>query len=476
MAKIKKIALGIFAISLVYYALMAAHVITWYFAGQDVGDWLASANIWYVPQPYGSPLFILLLHAIGSIVHGQAQLIMINLLLCCVPSAITVTFVFLSAEKLTHNIKYSIIAAAVCLGTTTLLSQTIIIEEYALATMFVALAFYSYINGWFKRTALFLGLGTAVQIIVLPIAFFWMLIELKRWSELIKPAGIFILTGVLPYGMILIMMAMPNIPTLIAGNLSLNGLNQYLGSTGDTVGVISVTEFLKRIPDVLAIVFSTFGLAVIPIFLAIKRPLNNILKVSLAAIFFVVWLYATNADYTTWTFLSFGIPIACVLVAIGLNRMPVWGYKAVAISAVALISLNTFFYNGAAVTAANNHASDFVAELESLPQNSAVLCHNGGPYGLALFYVMTIRTDIIPIFMPLQKSAPQYIYNDYLKWMQRKYGVVATNSDEMISQLLQRGYDVFYVFKGNDKEDETVENLIMDKGQYGYMYEVIGVK
>ena len=52
-------------ISFIYLMVLSAKSYTWVFASEDAADWLASSILWFVPQPVGSPLYILLGHAIN---------------------------------------------------------------------------------------------------------------------------------------------------------------------------------------------------------------------------------------------------------------------------------------------------------------------------------------------------------------------------------------------------------------------------
>ena len=137
------IAPAIIVLSFVYYFVLASKQWTWVFVSGDSGDWLAAANIWMAPQPYGSPLYIVLGHLInmlpGSLVDNM------TILLSVLPAAITVGLVYLIVYKMTENARIGIVCAVVMLGASIPLSQATVLEEYSLCVMFVVMAFYMYL-------------------------------------------------------------------------------------------------------------------------------------------------------------------------------------------------------------------------------------------------------------------------------------------------------------------------------------------
>jgi len=253
---------------LLYYVSLACFRYTWVFASGDSGDWLASAKIWFVPQPYGSPLYITLAKLVGLIGGNLAG--NMTFWLSCVPSAITIALIFLTTKKLTGKISLARIAALICLGACVLTSQSVIVEEYALAILFLTSSIYFYVSGRKNLSTVFIALACAVHIIVFPIAFIFLVAHHKEWRQWLKRIPLFFIFGVLPYGLIFWMMY-ADTPRWIAGSLAIQGINSYLGSTS-TIGKLAAVEAPQRIISLVGFTLATFGVAIIP---ALKHEIQR---------------------------------------------------------------------------------------------------------------------------------------------------------------------------------------------------------
>jgi len=386
MAK-KYTALIIGPLSFAYYAALSAKSYTWMFVSGDSGDWLASANAWIVPQPYGSPLYISLCRLFGLIPN---QPVTLTILLSCLPSAITVGLVYLIVHKLTNKVWPATTSAFVLLGAGVFLTQSTILEEYALAIMFVTLAYYFYINERSKLMALCLGLGTAVHIFALPITVFWFILQRKQWKLWLKPLAIFIASGALPYLMIPVLM-------YFGEGLTLSGLWEYwTGTSGAIVGTLSIFDAPQRILTITEILLMSLGLALIPLYFGLRKPYDT-KKVVLVMIALVsLWYHLTSLDPITWTFLCFGIPATTILVGLGLAELRAKHVYAVAACALVLILINGFFLNASLLTQREPLATTYYNELYSLSDGSRIVA-TPGRYSFGLLYVISEGKDLIAI-------------------------------------------------------------------------------
>ena len=254
---------SLFLLSLVYYCALSAKRYTWMFVSGDSGDWLAASTMWMVPQPLGSPLYIFL----GQLLHllPGGLPVKMTIVLSCLPSAMTVALVYLIVYRLTRSAASSACASLVLLGAGIFLTQSTILEQYALAAMFLTAAYYFYISGRRTLTTFALGLGTAVHIFLLPVAILWLIVERHNLKAWLRPAAVYIASGVLPYIYVPILMAM-HAPPIMAGYLSWSNLTAYMFDTaGDLVGTMALEELPRRIAIIAAIMVSSLGLAVIPL-------------------------------------------------------------------------------------------------------------------------------------------------------------------------------------------------------------------
>lgn len=461
--------------ALCYYACLAAKTWTWVFVSGDSGDWLAASTIWMAPQPYGSPLYILLGHLLHAF-SPESLVWTMTLFLSVIPAAITVGTVYLIIRELGLNKWFALLGAGVLLGCGVFLSQATVLEEYSLATMFVTLAFYFHLRKQWKLTALMLGLGTAVHVIVAAITFLWVCTNWREWKQAWKPmAGIYILAGVLPYSLILVLMALDT-PRLVAGNLTLSSLNAYLGSTG-TIGAISLVETPRRLLEAGEVILLSFGVSLIPMVKGLQRPWGRFAVPAIVLIGFCLWLYITDSDETTWTFLTFCLPIASVAVAVGVSRLPRWVFAATGICTLSLISVNAVYLNADRLTREQDRAMSYYTAMMELPAGAYMALPSGGPYGLGAIYVMTQREDLTSIFLQKQEGWDNQDYRDYIQWVSSHRGLEGENWVEQIDYCLDNGKPVFIGYAIQPPEWQEVINERYELKEYnGFFKEIVSRK
>jgi len=364
-----------------YYALLSAKQWSWIFVSSDSGDWLICANQWFLPQAYGSPLYILLMRLIGLVTDGNATVITATILLSCLPSAITVMLVYLIVHKLTNKLWCALTSALVLLGCGVFLSQSTVLEEYALAIMFPTFAYFFYIQDKRKLTALCLGLGVAVHIFILPITVFWLVLEYKRWRLWLVPVTIFVAIGAISYSLVPILMHLDS-------NLTLANLWMYwTGETGAVVGTLSIFDTPVRILSLASILLMSFGLALIPLWFGLRKPYDIKKLVLMMTMMVSLWYHLTSLDPASWTFLNFGVPSMVVLIGAGLSRLTLKHAYAVVASALALMCINGVFLNADVLTREHPTAVTYYNELASLPNEAVIACT--GAYAFGVLYVMS---------------------------------------------------------------------------------------
>ena len=443
----KKLGILVGVIAFGYYALLCARSYTWIFAGGDSGDWLASASMWMNSQPYGSPLYILLCRLM-YVLFPQHLVSALGIGLSVIPASITVAMVYLIVNKFT-NYKIALISALVLLGAAIPLSQATIIEEYAISCMFLTLAFYFYIENCRKLTILMLALGSTVHVIVMGIGFVWLIVNIRDIKLWWKTLWIFLVVGILPYSMVLILMY-ADVPRFLSGSLSWQGINNYLSST-DTLGSMSLWEAPKRLLYFGMIIIVSLGFAVIPLvrqFKDILKEHNKMFLVALASIIFTTWLYIANRDPSTWTFMNFTFPMVAVLIGVGLYKLSKFHKQMVAIGACGLILVNGFFLNANTLTDRYPLATDYEKALKALPDYSYVISFSGGNYSLDNFYVYAQGKQVIPLFYfnvtPSKRQWEQTPrYYSYRQWLLKNYGVEGADTMQQTLFLLDHGKDVF---------------------------------
>jgi len=409
------IAFWIFLLSAIYYGVLSAKTYTWVFISSDSGDWLAASNMWFVPQPYGSPLYILLGQLL-NLFPGDL-VIKMTILLSVIPSAITLMLVYLIVMKLTNKQSIAATSTVVLLGSTIFLTQSTILEEYALTTMLLTLSFWTYINSRRYLTALCWGLAVAVHVFVLGAIFFWLIVE---WRRYVKPlVAVTLPLIVVFYGFILLLMYLET-PRLIAGGLNVYSLKQYLTVTaGAILGQLSIFEAPKRLLLTSQLMLMSFGLALLPVANSIKKPIGKPIAVMLGIILWTFWYQITNIDVAAWTFITYASPYIAVLVGIGLSRMKIFHLKVVVTGALILVVVNGIFLNANKLTNEKPLATEYYEALQELPDGSIVLASSGS-HSLGLYYAMSEGKDLVPLIYPYLDD---WNFFDYGLWLHRTYGI-----------------------------------------------------
>jgi hypothetical protein len=385
--------------------------------------------------------------------------------------------------------------------------------------MFVALAFYFYINGRKKLTILMLALGSAVHIIVVVISFLWLLANIREIKQWYKTFWIYFVVGILPYSMVLILMYLDT-PRLLAGHLSLQSINNYLGSTG-TVGTLSLFETPKRLFQFLSVIVATFGLALIPMFTGIKRIIKEreqyMLLIAITSIF-VLWLYLTDEDPTTWTFINFGLPLIVVLAGLGLHKMESIHSKIVLVGASVLIIVNSVFLNASILTKQYPLEASYESALKTLPSGSYVIGFLG--YALDCCYIRASTGDdvrpllysgeipniydfntdwqnnykdfllhfyidergmketdsikqVADIVKQHDDSQPSARGDSYRAWMLKEFGIQGHNTVEEVRYILSEQHSNIYIVK--DNITPYWENVFITESYDGVLLQIVGV-
>jgi len=438
-------------VALIYYVCLSSKVWSWLFVSGDSGDWLAASTWWMNCQPYGSPLYVLLGHLMNAIPFGELPLKM-TLVLSVIPASITVAVVYLIVKRITSNLKIALVSSLILLGAAIPLSQATVLEEYALSSMFITTAFYFYLQDRKKLTILMLALGSAIHIIVICITGLWLIVtfitERKGVLSWLKYSWIFIVCGILPYSLVLILMY-ADTPRFLSGHLSWAAINNYLSST-DTIGTLSIWEAPKRLLQFIGIVCVSLGLALLPLWIGLKNVWKESKKytVVLATIIFSVWIYITDNDPSTWTFMNFSFPLIVVIIALGLSKLQPLHSKIVGFGACGLIILNGFFLNANTLTNEYPLATEYEQALKDLPDGSFVICFSGGNYTLANYYVLAQGKQVVPLFYsgttPQKKDSlhtPRY--TDYKKWIDQHYDVKGQDTMEQVRYLLAQCRNVY---------------------------------
>ena len=459
--------LVLFLVAVLYYAALCAKEYTWVFISSDSGDWLAASNWWLVPQPYGSPLYIMLGHFLNAFPGDLA--IKMTIALSVIPSAVTVLLVYLITYKLTSSRSIALVAPCVLLGSAVFLTQSTVLEEYALATMFLTLGFWCYLGKRTYLTAISWGLGASIHVFVLGATLFWLLVEWRRYLKPFLLATTPIVAGF--YGFILLLMYLDT-PRLFAGGLSYFSLQQYLTTTaGAILGQLSIFEAPKRLLLTIQILLMSFGLAVIPFAKGVSKPITRSTLVMIGIVMWTLWYQVTSLDPAAWTFITYASPFIAIIVGVGLARLSASHANYIIAGALALIIVNASLLNADLLTREKPLARTYAEALWELPDSSIVLT-SAGSYSMGLYYVMSEGKDLIPLTYPYLDD---WEFRDYATWLQQKHSIDAVNSGTLDVIEDELPYKEIYYADSSWRQSDIRHSLILESTQWSQISRVTGL-
>jgi len=435
-------------VSGIYYYLLSAKIFTWVYMSIDAGDWLSLLHWWYVPHRFGKPLIILLARFVG--LFPGDDILKLTLAMAIIPAAITVMFTYLIALKLTGQVKLAVVAALVLMGAVVFTSQSGVVEQYTFTAMFVTIAFWFHLRGNKVGTLAFLGLATATHIAGAFFFLVWICGHWKEKMEWLKASWAYVVTGILPYGLLFMLMANPDVPKLHAGGLSWQALFGYFFAGDAAAAMLAVSAAPGRLLEMLQVTLITLGVAIVPFIVGI-RSLGRNEKIVIGVIGFTSWFWLTALYPSVWKYACFFLPLMAAYVAVGLSRMAKWHTVAVAIGAVALIGLNGVYFNTDEIARQDPRATRYYEAVMDLPDGSAIVTSRGGAYGFTVHYVLSQGKEIVPIplYNPFDTSTNKrresdQRYRDCVAWIERIYGVKGNDMFEHIAYAQAQGRDVYF--------------------------------
>lgn len=458
----------LFFVSLFYYYILSSKIWSWLYVSGDSGDWMMFTNGWVVPQPFGSPLFIAAIRALGWLAPQADAYQLLTVCLSVIPCAVLTVLVYFISLKLTGERSHSMVASIVFLGMSIPLTQATVFEQYAFTAVFVAGAYLAFLHQRLSLATIMLGLGTAAHPIVGVVAVLWFA---SMWRDrlVIRQIPLFVVFGVLPYGLIVYLLATCD-SLFYTGGLTLQGLNVYLGTTY-LVGNLSIAMIPQRLLDVGAVLVSMLGLAVYPLIAGLKGTRDRRWMLAALGAGTMLWFWFSNSFFSTFKYVVIGAPFIAAFIAVGLTRLPKWHTIAIVAGAVVLMAVNAHFLDADRLTRDEPLATDFYDALWELPDGSAVLSPRGGAYGFSFFYALSEGKDLVPLLctkaMPSRlvgQMELDAVYVAYLESFKSKYpGWHGNDSIELSRDALAKGLDLYFISNIEGTGWDTV-----------YQYENIG--
>ena len=401
---------GLFGVLL----LLAAPDMTWINTDADGPHYVYSAKYLYPAHKTSAPLFLLLGHLFLKIPFGTEFWRMA--LMSVMASTASGVLVYLIIRLRVNSRLYGSIGALIFGSSALIISQSTIVESYALVTMFGLSAYYFSLKRKWLFVALSLGAGGAVHhligipIIVLLIAHR----ELRSWRYL-GVMGCFLLF----YLYIPLTSREPD----MWGNQGGNFFRDNLSTAWMLIGGLAIWELPKRILDSAGLLVASLWLAVIPLTYWIWK--KRTWKEPLLWLFLLpIIYYILDLAPQTYVYMMPAVAFGAVLAGIGLSRMRLsWTYATVLVALCAL-GFNIWYFDIGRTLDSDLAARQYYDnELPKVPDGEILLAQQGWEWAIIYLYNRQENRDIIPACVG---SLPSPIYQDQL----RDRGVMLVDDEE----------------------------------------------
>ncbi len=377
---------------------------TWMNTDSDGIHYVYSAEWLYPSHKTSAPLFLLLGRLFLFLPFGTEawRVGLISVL----ASTITAVFVYLAIRYHTSNRFYALIGVLVFGGSALVISQSTIVETYALVTMFCVGAYYFSLKKRWWLCSVMLGAGLAVHTLgIVPVMLIMLFNKDYRCYEYFAVIMAFLL-----FYLYIPITTVINHPPDMWGNTTIKSFfwDNY-STTLMLLGGLSIWDFPKRILDTIGILGVSLGLAIIPIATMFK-PLKSLL---LWLFILPIVLFATNLAMQTYVYVMPSIAFGAILAMIGLSRMRFWWTYAVGIVAVGLLIFNANYFDLGRTLDPELSANKFYTqELAKVPDGQILMPQYGWEWASIIPFNKRENRNIIAVSVDTLVSP---IYQEYLK-------------------------------------------------------------
>ncbi|MBU1172965.1 MAG: DUF2723 domain-containing protein [Proteobacteria bacterium] len=363
--------------------------ITWINTDCDGPHYIYSAKYLYPAHKTSAPLFLLLGNLFLRLPFAtEAWRIS---LLSVLATMGTCTFIYLAIKQHTSNKWYSLAGVLTFGSSALLISQSTIVESYALTTMFGAAAYYFSIKKKWVLTALMLGAGGAVHhLIGIPIVVLLIVNkELRQWRYLGIMACFLLFYAYIPLSKYFLN------PPNMWGNMGLQSFfTDNLTTALMLIGGLSIWDLPKRIFDALGILGVSFTLALVPLAIALKQWKKPLFWLFVLPIIYFI----SDLSPQTYVYIMPSIAAGAVLVGIGLARMKLNWTWAVIGAAILMLGFNAVYFDVGRTLDPELSARKFYdEELSKVPDGEILMAQQGWEWAIVFPYNKDEGRKIVPV-------------------------------------------------------------------------------
>lgn len=379
-----------------------ANGITWMNTDSDGAHYILAAKYMLPAHNTSAPLFLLLGRLFLFLPFGTEAW---RMGLISILSTTGGTFlIYLIVRRILFGNKLArwcaIVASLVYGGSALVISQSTIIETYALSTALLLLAYYLSLKRKWVAVSIAIGLIWAVHTLFAWIVWAVLLVqhrEMRNWVMAV------ITLSFLAFYLYIPISAAVNGDLRMWGNTTFGDfIRANLGVFLMLTGGLSIWDFPKRLFDTVGILGISLGLG-LPIlayyFFKMKKWRNGLLWLFLIP---VLW-FSTNLSAETYVYLMPSVAFGSVAVGLGLGRMNKRWIYATAVVAIGLACLNANYFDlGRTLDPEMSAMKFYKEELPKIPDGEYFM---GGGWTWAMVYlynreegrnIIPISTDIFP--------------------------------------------------------------------------------
>jgi hypothetical protein len=402
---IKRYWLEISVVGIIFAVLLNDNLpsLTWMNTDSDGAHYLLAAKYLYPSHNTSAPLFLLLGHMFLWIPFGSESwrlglIMVLSTTVACILIYLIVRRLLLENKKARW---YALIAMLTYGGSALVISQSTIVDTYALDTMLMLLAYYLCLKRNWVWASVAIGLLWAIHTLFAWMIWFVLFIMYKEMRNIVLV--VITLSFLLFYLYIPITVAI-NHPPNMWNNETFGGFFQSSFSVfAILTGGLSVWDFPKRILDTIGILGVSLGFGIIAIIWYFiktrKRSHNGLLWLLLIPI---AW-FVTNLAAETYVYLIMAVAFGAIVMALGLSKMRIGWALVTAIVAVGFLVFNANYFDIGRTEDSEMSAIKFYKEeLPKIPDGQYFM---GGAWNWAMVYlynkeegrnIIPISTDSLP--------------------------------------------------------------------------------
>lgn len=436
--------------------------LTWINTDSDGAHYLLSAKYMYPAHNTSAPLFLLLGRLFLYLPFGT-EAWRLGLISVLATTACSVVIYLIVCRLIPENNKtrlYALTASLIYGGSALVISQSTIIETYALSTLLMVSAYYFSLNKKWLHVAIIIGLLWAVHTLFAWIIWAVLLIRHRQLRD-ITLVGV-TLVGLLFYLYIPIVTAVNNPPNMW-GNTTFTGfIGSNLGTMFMLTGGLSIWDIPKRLLDTFGIVVVSLGMGTIICilhFIKMKKWRYALLWLVLIPIIY----FATNLSPETYVYMLPSVAFGAIVTGIGLARLHItWSYVTVFV-AVGLLIFNVNYFDIGRTLDSNLSAHKYYTEELPKLKDGDILLTGGWTWTIAYLYNEEENAEIVPVCTDILPSS------EYLDKIEKE-GIVLqrTDSERHIDKQFENALSIA---QNNDNVW-----LAKETNPYSYEYELVPAK